>query len=211
MAKTRDDILVQRFKQGDEKAFNALVNLYRQKAFAIALTFVNNIEDAQELSQEAFIKVYNSIDKFRQQSGFYTWFYRILINLCLDFKKKKQVKTILFSQFKKNNSGPMNFAEQIKDPKNNDHPLRRLISKEKNKEIEAAIALLPGNQRMVFILRNYEGMSIKEIAACMDCREGTIKSHLHRAVKKLRESLGRPRMNHDQNQKKGRTNGQSNG
>ncbi len=191
MGKSQDDILVYRFKQGDEKAFNALVNLYKHKAFAIAFHFANNVEDAQELSQEAFMKVYNSIDRFRQDSGFYTWFYRILINLCLDFNKKKRVKSIPFSQFFKKNSNNMNFEEGIEDNKKTEQPLGRLISKEKNREIDAAIALLPGNQRVVFILRNYEGMPIKEIAACMDCKEGTVKSHLHRAVRKLRESISR--------------------
>ncbi len=189
MIKQEDIHLVQRLKQGDEEAFTELVDKYKGKAFSIAYNFVNNIEDARELSQEAFVKVYNSIDKFQEGSTFYTWFYRVLVNLCLDFKKKKRLKTISFSQFKHNQSDdgsdPM---ERIKDEQAQS-PSEKLLIKEQNERIGQAVKSLPEKQRIVFILRNYENMPLKEIALYIKSREGTVKSHLARAVKKLQELL----------------------
>ncbi len=189
MIKQEDIHLVQRLKQGDEEAFTELVDKYKGKAFSIAYNFVNNIEDARDLSQEAFVKVYSSIDKFQEGSTFYTWFYRVLVNLCLDFKKKKRLKTISFSQFKHNQSDdgsdPM---ERIKDEQAQS-PSEKLLIKEQNERIGQAIKSLPEKQRIVFILRNYENMPLKEIALYIKSREGTVKSHLARAVKKLQELL----------------------
>ncbi|MFH2057903.1 MAG: sigma-70 family RNA polymerase sigma factor [Pseudomonadota bacterium] len=189
MGDDKDNILVYRIQHGDRHAFNALVNNHKKKAFAIAYNFVNNVEDAKELSQEAFVKVYKAIGQFRQGSSFYTWFYRILINLCLDFKKKKRLNVTLFSQFKhKNSHDNGNMVAQVEDKKTK-NPLEKLISQEKKKKIEQAISFLPDKQRMVFILRNDEQMSLKEIAVYMDSKEGTIKSHLHRAVKNLQKQF----------------------
>ncbi len=151
------------------------------------------MDDAKELSQEAFLKAYKAMSSFKQQSNFYTWFYRILVNQCLDFKKKKQIASTPFSQIS-NLDHKQNFSEQIMDT-NTLTADKTMISKEETKKIEAAITKLPDKQRVVFILRQYENMPLKQIALEMDCKVGTVKSHLHRATMKLRELLTIATMN----------------
>ncbi len=182
-----DQILVHRFQDGDRKAFSILVNRYKKKAFAIAFHYVNNVDDAKELSQEAFFKAYKAMNSFKQQSNFYTWFYKILVNQCLDFKKKKRIASTPFSQFN-HLDHKENFSDNIMD-KTNQPADKTIISKEEMETIEVAISKLPDKQRIVFILRQFENMPLKQIALQMECKEGTVKSHLHRATMKLRELL----------------------
>ncbi len=144
--KAADEELVALAKNGDTKAFEELVDRYKQKAYHIAFDFARDREEAKDLSQDAFLKAYMNIKKFDGRSGFYTWFYRILVNVCLDY--------------------------------------RRL-----SRKIGAALEALPPKQRTAFILRNHEGLSIREIAQMMQTAEGTVKVHLHRAVAALRQSL----------------------
>ena len=189
MAEDRDNTLVQKIKRGDEHAFNILVDRHKKKAFSIAYNFVNNIEEAKELSQEAFLRVHKSINKFNEKSSFYTWFYRILINLCIDHKKKKSLNSTPFSQIPGKRFEGRDNPEDHYEDKQSPQPVDRIISKELNKKIEKAMTFLSENQRKVFVLRTYEQMTIKEIAGLMSCREGTIKSHLHRAIKNLKRKL----------------------
>ena len=185
-----DGPLIRRLKRGDEDAFTELVNLYKRRAFSVAYRILNNIEDAKEISQEAFVRVYRSIDRFREDSNFYTWFYRILVNLCMDAKKKKGIASVPFSFFRRNDGSDNQIVETWSGNTKMDGPLDSLLNKELNDKITAAIDALPEKQRTVFILRNYEAMSLKDIAESMHCAEGTVKSHLSRAVRGLRGQLG---------------------
>ena len=121
MAEDNDRYLVWRLKNGENEAFRELVSKYRSKAFGIAYNYVHNVEDAKELSQEAFVKVYRSIKNFNEKSSFFTWFYRLLINVCLDFRKKKRLPTISFSQFEQNNEyDGANTADWVEDKQINE-------------------------------------------------------------------------------------------
>jgi len=184
-----DKSLIERIRLGDEEAFAELVNRYKRKAFGIAYHFLNNAEDAKEISQEAFIKVYRSIHSFKGASSFFTWFYRILTNLCIDFSRsRKIVMSIPFSQLKSSDDDLPSVEERIQDAKQ-ENPLKALAAEELKKKIAHAIQSLPDRQRMVFVLRHYDQLQLSDIARVLNCAEGTVKSHLYRAVATLQDKL----------------------
>ncbi|MCD4779431.1 MAG: sigma-70 family RNA polymerase sigma factor [Candidatus Omnitrophica bacterium] len=190
MIDCNDSVLVRRLKQGEEAAFTELVNKYKVKAFGIVYNFVHNVDDAKELSQDAFVKVYYSIGRFKENSSFFTWFYRILINVCIDHGKKRRISVIPFSQIRGADGIARSCVVDSIEDKQARNPLRILLSGELNQRISQAIDSLSERQRIVFILRHFENLSINEIAEHINCSEGTVKSHLARAVKKLQELLG---------------------
>jgi RNA polymerase sigma-70 factor (ECF subfamily) len=184
-----DRPLVLKIKQGNEDAFTELVDRYKGKAFGLAYHFLNNVEDAREVSQEAFLRVYCSIHRFKNDSSFYTWFYRIVINLCIDFRRKKKAMTIPFSQMNNFRDFKDGVIDQVAEDDMVDNPIKALLKQELSEQINEAIESLPKKQRTVFILKNYEKLPLKEIAVIMNCAQGTVKSHLARAVRKLRDHL----------------------
>lgn len=179
-----DEELVIFAQKGDRLAFEELMERHKQKAYHIAYDFARDRDDAKDLSQEAFLKAYTHIRNFDGRSKFYTWFYRILVNVCLDYKRRRRRST----------AEPLEEAsEGIID---RSHPAVQEISldqqafaKQLSRRVGAALEALPPKQRAAFILRNHHGMSIREIAETMEAAEGTVKVHLHRAVVALRESL----------------------
>jgi len=179
-----DEELVTSAQQGERQAFEVLVERYKQRAYHIAFGFTRDREDAKDLSQEAFLHAFSHLKKFDRRSGFYTWFYRILVNLCLDFRRRKG-RVSWESLDEKTEKG--NGLEKIPNP--GPSPDQAAMSGEISTRISAALATLPPKQRAVFLLKNNQGLSIGEIAAIMKTAEGTIKAHLHRAVMALRERL----------------------
>ena len=182
--KAADEELVALAKNGDTKAFEELVDRYKQKAYHIAFDFARDREEAKDLSQDAFLKAYMNIKKFDGRSGFYTWFYRILVNVCLDYRRRKQ-RVPVESYEEKLESG----ARLNQDPNAVPLPEQLVTAGQVSRKIGAALEALPPKQRTAFILRNHEGLSIREIAQMMQTAEGTVKVHLHRAVAALRQSL----------------------
>jgi RNA polymerase sigma-70 factor (ECF subfamily) len=182
--KAADEELVALAKNGDTKAFEELVDRYKQKAYHIAFDFARDREEAKDLSQDAFLKAYMNIKKFDGRSGFYTWFYRILVNVCLDYRRRKQ-RAPVESYEEKLESG----ARLNQDPNAVPLPDQLVTAGQVSRKIGAALEALPPKQRTAFILRNHEGLSIREIAQMMQTAEGTVKVHLHRAVASLRQSL----------------------
>jgi RNA polymerase sigma-70 factor (ECF subfamily) len=180
----RDEELVTSAQQGERQAFEVLVERYKQRAYHIAFGFTRDREDAKDLSQEAFLNAFSHLKTFDRRSGFYTWFYRILVNLCLDFRRRKG-RVSWESLDEKTEKG--NGLEKIPNP--GPSPDQAAMSGEISTRISAALATLPPKQRAVFLLKNNQGLSIGEIAAVMKIAEGTIKAHLHRAVMALRERL----------------------
>ena len=179
-----DEQLVQRTRSGDRHAFEDLVERYQRKAYHIAFDFTRNREEAKDLSQEAFLKAYTNIKNFDGRSGFYTWFYRILVNLCLDFRRKTNRRpTAEFDETSEHAIEPSHHANRPVAPD------KQVFAGQISRKVEAALAALPPKQRTAFVLKNHQGLSIKEIAATMEAAEGTVKVHLHRAVASLRESL----------------------
>ncbi|HET8563065.1 MAG TPA: sigma-70 family RNA polymerase sigma factor [Candidatus Binatia bacterium] len=182
--KPGDDELVARAQNGDNKAFEELVERHKQKAYRIAFDFARDREEAKDLSQEAFLKAYTNLKKFDGRSGFYTWFYRILVNVCLDYRRHKQ-RVAVESYEEKIENG----LEPGHEPNPVPSPDQQVIAGQMSRKVGAALEALPPKQRTAFILRNHQGLSIREIAEMMQTAEGTVKVHLHRAVIALRQSL----------------------
>jgi RNA polymerase sigma-70 factor, ECF subfamily len=179
-----DEELVGLAQQGDRRAFEELVERHKQKAYYIAFDFSRDREDAKDLSQEAFLKAFTNLKNFDGRSSFYTWFYRILVNLCLDFKRRQ--KRTPTDSFDETLESPM---ESSYEPQKPPAPDQQVLAGQFSRRIGEALEALPARQRTAFILKNHQGLSIKEIADLMETAEGTVKVHLHRAVTALRRSL----------------------
>ena len=187
-----DKALVKGLKEGEESAWREIVNKYKKKALYIAYDITGNIEDAEDISQEAFIKVYYSIKKFRGDSSFWTWFYRILINLCLQRQKKSYI-LYRFVTKKKEPAEDRSIPEDalLGDINWANSPGRLVLKDELKNELNRAIDSLAVRERTAFVLYTFHNLSIADVSAIMNCKEGTIKSTLFRAVRKLRKKLSR--------------------
>ena len=181
--------IIERVKNGDQDAFCELVEKYKQKAINIAFSFCGNHEDAKDVSQEAFIRAFKTIKNFRSESLFFTWFYRILINLCKDYlRRKMKDKTIGVTV--KINDGTQD-EESIFETiaSGGPGPKEQLLNKELGEELTEAMNSLPERQKRVFTLKNIHGLKINEIAEIVKCAEGTIKAHLFKATLNLQGKL----------------------
>lgn len=179
--------LVRRVKTGERAAFDSLIDKYKEKAFALAFNMIGNYEDAKDILQEAFVRAYVNIKSFRENSSFYTWFYKILVNLCRDFLRKKSAQRKVFVEPLKTQDDEE--AEAIEATDSSPDPSEAALDKEIQAMAEEAINLLSEKQRTVFILKHIQGMKIYEIAKVLNCNESTVKVHLFRAVRNLQKSL----------------------
>lgn len=179
-----DSGLIERAKNGERAAFDSLVDIHKGKAFALAFSFIGDVEDAKDVLQEAFVKAYTGIINFRGASSFYTWFYRILVNQCKDFLRKKRVRSGVFLE-------PLPSLEEDGDnaPEAVDSspgPSQMALNSEARQLINEAVSGLPEKQKAVFILKHIQGMKLNEIADVVGCSESTAKVHLFRAIRGLR-------------------------
>jgi len=183
-SKVGDEELVALAKGGNNHAFGELVDRYKQKAYHIAFDFTRDREEAKDLSQEAFLRAYTKLGNFDGRSGFYTWFYRILVNMCLDYRRsRKRAATEAFDD---------SVETQVEPSHPSAHSVsldQHVLAREISEKAAVALEALPPKQRTAFILKNHQGLSIREIAELMQTAEGTVKVHLHRAVTALRHSL----------------------
>ncbi len=189
----RDEELVARIQEGEDWATEELVNRYQQKIYAIAYHMCSeDSEEAQDLTQEAFLRAFRSLGKFRGDSSFYTWFYRIVVNVCLDSRRRSRRWKLIFSpwrQVPRGKGSPGEVPEEQPDMRDDFNPISALSGKQFAKEIKKSLKVLPERQRLVFQLKVLHGLSIREIAQVIGTAEGTVKSHLFRATRFLREEL----------------------
>ena len=181
---TDEKELVERFQNGEKDVFNELVIKYQGKIYNLVYKYVSNSETARDLSQEIFIKAFRALPRFKRQSAFYSWLYRIAINLCIDFiRQQKRGQTLSFEDLTTggNNEVVFNDASPL--------PPDQVEAKELGHIIGKAVEQLPPKQQRVFNLRYHHGLQLKEIAAQLDRSEGTIKAHLHHAHKRLQTLL----------------------
>jgi RNA polymerase sigma-70 factor (ECF subfamily) len=183
LVKPGDEVLVDLARNGERSAFEELVERYKHKTYHIAFGFTRDREEAKDLSQEAFLKAFVNLKSFDGRSTFYTWFYRLLVNVCLDYKRRSRSRNEELSEAVENQLDPSHAP--VTGPNPDTHAMARQLSR----KIGAALESLPPKQRTAFILKNHQGLSIKEIAEVMRTAEGTVKVHLHRAVATLREKL----------------------
>jgi len=176
--------LVQRCQDGEVAAFQELAGRYYRKVFMVALGIVNHREDAMEVAQETFFRAYRNIKGFKGGSTFYTWLYRIAVNLSIDFQRRQkrsplELKETMDELIDKGEGG-----ELANDP------YADFQSKELGERLLAAINELTPDHKAVIVMRAVEGLSYKDIGRILDCSEGTVMSRLHYARKKLQEKLG---------------------
>lgn len=177
-----DTDLVSRAAGGDVSAFQALVEQHRSMVYRIAYQFAGNHHDAEDIAQEVFIKVYRSLDRFRQDAQFTSWMYRIVMNACIDHRRRLRGGAAV----------PMgDEAEQkiLNTAEDRPGPEDRAYAGELGQVLENEIGRLPDGQRVVFIMRHHQGMKLCEIADALGLAEGTVKRQLHAAVHRLRQAL----------------------
>jgi RNA polymerase sigma-70 factor, ECF subfamily len=188
-----DEELVARAKVDDQKAITELIHRYQPKVYAIAFHLCSEESDeVRDVTQEAFFKAIRSIKKFRGQAAFSTWFYRIVVNTCRDFLRRKRKKDRLFPLWQEKPDGNEVSPEKNKeqpDLKGPNNPMTVFTGKQLADDVRNALMALPDKQRMVFQLKVLQEMTIKEIAQVTGSSEGTIKSHLFRATHSLRNVL----------------------
>jgi RNA polymerase sigma-70 factor (ECF subfamily) len=188
-----DEELIARAQRDDPWAIEEFVCRYQQKAYAIAYHMCSgDREEAQDLTQEAFLRVFQNIKKFRGDSSLYTWFYRIVVNTCLDGRRRRRRWERVFSLWRpglREEEPSREVFEEQPDMVEGNNPMAVLSGKKLTQEIRKALMSLPERQRVAFQLKVFQGMNIREIAQVMGSAEGTVKSHLFRATHSLRTVL----------------------
>lgn len=180
-----DEDLVRRALGGDQGAYRDLLEKYKRRAYGVALGIVGDPDEAQDVVQDAFVKTYYRLSKFRFGSNFYTWFYRLLVNQAIDrWRKTSRSATVSFDEAWV--SGETSEAGAVGYPRT---PEELAGNRELAEGLDRAIAALPEYHRTVILLREVEGMAYEEIARILDCSVGTVMSRLHYARAKLREAL----------------------
>ena len=177
-----DTELISRAAGGDPAAFQLLVEQHRAMVYRVAYQFAGNHHDAEDITQDVFIKVYRSLPRFRQDSQFTSWIYRIAMNACIDHRRRQSpAGTAPFG---------VEAEQQLeKTPEERPGPEIAAYAGELGAVLEAADGRLPQGQRIVFIMRHYEGLKLVEIAAALCLDEGTVKRQMHAAVHRLRAAL----------------------
>jgi len=175
-----DQVLVERVLSGDNRAFEKLVEKYKKKIYYLAYKMTRDHDSADELAQESFVKAYRALSRFKKGYSFYTWIYRICVNLSINFlkKEKNSVSTDLISD-----------KELLRFSRNVSNQLESMITSEQAAIVKQALETIPPDQKAAFILRTYENMSYEQMAMVMNCSIGTVMSRLYRARHKLRSAL----------------------
>ena len=182
-----EDILkVKAFLDGDEASFEFLFRKYRRKVYQVAFRFVRNREDALDVTTDVFARVYQALEKFKTDSKFFTWLYRITVNRSIDYTRSN-----------KNRPRPMDTSvmEAVGKPTvdkgaSNQSPAEPVLKQEFHEELRQAVSTLSNKHQVIFILHAYEDLTYKEIAEVVGCNLGTVMSRLFYARKKLQELLG---------------------
>lgn len=184
-----EEELIERCKAGDRQAFSILVSKYQRRAFGIAYGILKNPDDAMDAAQDAFVKVFRNIGGFKGNSSFYTWFYRIVVNVCIDqYRRKKKMRSVEYDDTyrRRDESDGVHPLQGNTRPM---HPGEKFKQEELGEVLYAALETLSDNHRTIIILREVEGLSYEEIAETMDCHLGTVMSRLHHARKNLQKAL----------------------
>ena len=181
-----DGALVERARRGDREAFRGLVERYQRKVAALALGMLRNREDALDIVQDTFTKAFQSLDKFKGDSSFYTWIYRIGVNLCIDHQRRE-------SRYVQAAADVDDVGEEVAPPSDEDLERDEPFEMARSTEIGAhhveAINELPPEHRAVILLREVDGLSYEEISQALDCPKGTVMSRLHYARRHLQARL----------------------
>ncbi len=187
---TDDLTLVKRVRGGDQRAFKLLVERYQRKVYAVALGMLKDKEEAMDVSQEAFVKVYKYLDHFKGDASFYTWLYRITVNICIDIIRKRAGaggESVEFDE-----TLPMDVSEAnigALGSRLGTNPQKSALRRELAEKIQEALAAVPEKHRAILLLREVEGMSYEDLSRTLDIPKGTVMSRLFHARAKVQKIL----------------------
>ena len=165
--------------RGDRGAFQALVERHRGLVYRVAYQYAGNHHDAEDIAQDVFLKVYRSLDRFRQDAQFTSWLYRIAMNACVDRSRRRNPAD------PNGGNDELLLSAASSDP----NPESRVWAGEIGVAVQAAVDQLPPRQRVIFVMRHFEELKLSEIASALGLAEGTVKRQLHAAVHRLRRVL----------------------
>jgi RNA polymerase sigma-70 factor (ECF subfamily) len=184
-----DEALCRSVAKREPGAFDLLVERYQERAYRIAWSIVRDREDARDCAQEAFIKLHDAADSFAGQAKFSTWFYRILVNCCLDSRRRgRGWRRLLVWRDAGDADGADDLVERQPAPP--DDPGERMDEDQQMSRIWKAVETLSPQQRAAVTLQYREGLATKEIASVLNTSEATVRVHLHRAFAALRQRVG---------------------
>jgi RNA polymerase sigma-70 factor, ECF subfamily len=181
--------LVKRIQNGDKEAFRVLVERYQRKVFSIAYGMVHNREDAMDLAQDSFLKAYHHLERFEGTSSFYTWLYRIVVNVCIDHIRRHKKRHTVDYDDKMLRDGGVEGDENILPSPLGVDPVKVYGRRELLEQIGRALDELSPIHKEAIILREIEGLSYTEMADVMGVSKGTVMSRLHHARKNLQAKL----------------------
>jgi RNA polymerase sigma-70 factor, ECF subfamily len=187
---TDDLTLVQRVRSGDQRAFKQLVERYQRKVYAVAYGMLKDKEEARDVAQEAFVKVYKYLDHFKGDASFYTWLYRITANICIDQMRKKGTSrgdAVEFDETIATDTAEANIGAL--GSKLGTNPQKAMLRKELAEKIEAALQEVPEKHREILLMREVEGMSYEDLAKVLGIPKGTVMSRLFHARLKVQKIL----------------------
>lgn len=183
-----DEILIERSKKGDLEAFELLVRRYENKVYTVAYRFLGNHADASDLAQETFLRLYQALPRFRGESSFMTWLYRITANACRDEIRRQQRYNVISLDGETGNNGSQVISQvHSHDPS----PEEAAERKEFNEMVQQCLNNLSDEHRLVLVMREIQGMAYEEIADVLKCSLGTVKSRLSRARQAFKEKFSK--------------------
>lgn len=183
--KQEDKKLIEQALAGDQKAFETLLSKYRNLVYTIMIKMVRNPQEAEDLTQEAFIKAFRSLASFKEEFAFSTWLMKIATNNCIDFLRKRKLRTYSINE-------PVKYKDEeieMELPDAGPTPERSLLQSERSRIIQEAIDELPEKYRYVILLRHKEEKSYEEISEILDLPLGTVKAQIFRAREMLNQKL----------------------
>ena len=172
-------------KAGNKRAFNILVRQHQERVLYLAYDILGDWDEAKDIAQEAFIKAYQKLDTFEERARFSTWIHRITTNLCIDVQRKRK-RHRTESLEKTNDEGTAGLKNELSE----DPQIEAMMENAQlRSQLDRALELLSVNQKTAIALRHYQEMSTREISEAMGCSENTVRIHIFRGIKKLKEIL----------------------
>ncbi len=181
--------LIRAAQKGDQEAFEQLVHAYDRGVLRLAMNLLRSTEDAYDVYQEAFLRVYRNLHTFRFDCSFGTWLYRIVTNLCLDYLRKRKVRREEPGTIE-TGEGTHDRIEVVREHRELGDPQRALMNRQLGSRIETVLGELTARERIVFELRHYQGMRLRAIGDALGTTEEAAKTCLFRATQKMRVALG---------------------
>lgn len=178
--------LIKRAKKGNERAFEAIVRMYEVRIYSYAYHALGNREDAQEITQETFIKLWKALPEFREEASLSTYLMRIVKNACLDFLRRKKEEVLPLNELSADGE---EYDRGLTDNDPEHNPQEAFDRQERIQIVRRAIASLPDEAREILLLREFQGFSYSEIGQILDLEEGTVRSRLSRARIRLKKIL----------------------